>query len=703
MESAESLRRGLSLSGTRWVSLASSLLLGALLAVLFARTAQIAVANPPSFDGAMNLQVAASIAAGEGYRRNYAAREAFPHEIQTGPPYILPAAAAFKLWGIGIPQAEVVNLAYLVLLLAVTCWIIAPLGGWPLALFGACTVLMVPGIHQYGLYGYGEIPALAWALAAMAIYFRGKHDVWGGLAAGVMLSFAVYTKTVLLIGAGALGLCALLEVLTAWRNPDHGKRRRLASFIAGGTAVVVAMETWRALALDGLHGWHAWWQNEAGNIFMQAGVKPGFGKMTRSLFEKLQVHFGLLSHDYRLSLALTAFWVALVLAVAAVLVVSGWRLRRMNWLALAIVLASIVYLGWWLLVTPTAKAWHRRVVDGMICADIAVLMGTAVWLRQREGTGWSGLRPGLTLVPVIAALVLPATWLAKGTHTLLLAPASDKTCGWYMADAVPCGKFNPGASVPALLRVAREVRALPPDAYMFGIAWYSAPRIGLFSQRHILDFHDVPVATMQASRPVYFVQGSDTPPASLQRIRTLYDVTRTPDYAYGLIHAASLTPAPLVAGVAPVRRHIEAAEHYAYLRGFNHSEGANGRWLTDDNQVLLTPQPGDVFEMTVYAVPVDRYEVHRAPNIIVSFDGCRVPEQAAVAGQVDHLVFTIPARCGIRAGKPVSVRIEVDNLVQSGITHDARALGVLAKSFGFVPPDSAGPSSGKEPASESKP
>lgn len=702
MGSVETPSRGVFLLKARWVPLMASLLLGVLLVVLFARTTQIAVGIPPSFDGAMNLQVSASVAAGEGYRRNYAAREVFPHEIQTGPPYILPAAAVFKLWGIGLPQAEVVNLAYLALLLAVTCWIIAPLGGWPLALFGACTVLMVPGTHQYGLYGYGEIPALAWALAAMAIYFRGKNGVWGGLAAGVMLAFAVYTKTVLLIGAGALGLCALLEVLAARRRADRGKWRRFAAFIVGGAAVVVAVETWRAQALGGRHEWHVWWLDEVGNIFMQAGVKPGFGKMTPSLLEKLQVHFGLLSHDYRLSLALTVLWVALVLAAAAVSIASRWRRRRMNWLALTVLLTSIVYLAWWLLVTPTAKAWHRRVIDGMICADIGLIMVVAIWFQRQWDAGRGRIDRLLVWVPPVVALLLPATWLAKGAHTLLVVPASDKTCGWYMADADSCAYLDPNASVPGLLRVVREVRALPPDAYVFGFAWYSAPRVGLLAQRHILDFHDVPVAAIQASRPVYFVQGSDTPPGSLQRIRTLYDVPRTPDYAYALIHATSLTPLPLVAGTAPVRRHIEAAENYAYLRGFNQSEGANGRWLTDDNQVLLTPQPGDIFEMTVYAVPIDRYEVHRAPNIIVSFDGCRAPQQAAVPGRMSYLVFAIPARCGISAGKPVSIRIEVDNLVESGITYDARALGVVAKSFGFVAPDAAGLTSGNAPTQERK-
>lgn len=684
MEMAERLVHGL--PAARWLSRAAALLLAALLVILFARSAQIAAGNPPSFDGAMNLQVAASIAAGEGYRRNYAARDAFPHEIQTGPPYILPQSVVFKLWGVGIAQSEIINIAYLALLLAVACWLVAPTGGWLLALFGACSVLMVPGMHLYGFYGYGEIPALAWALLATLVYFRGQRNVWWGLAAGVMLAFAVYTKTVMLIGAGALGLCAFLEVLREWQAGGRDKRRRFAALVSGGVLVIVAMETWRALALGGGHAWRHWWHREAGNIFQQAGVEPGFGKVAQSLFDKLQVHFSLLAHDYRMSLLLTGVWLALVLAAFVTLLFRGNGWRRVDWTALAVLLMALVYLAWWLLVTPTTKAWHRRIIDGMICADLALVMVVAAWLRERTTAGTGLLHRCLLVFPLLAALILPAMWLVKGAHTLLVAPVSAKTCSWDMKDQSGCAQFNPGASVAALQRVVRDVRALPRDAYVFGLGWYSAPRIGLLAQRHILDFHDVPVAIMQSSRPVYFVQGVDTPPERLHRIRTLYDATRTPDYAYALITVRSLVPVPLVAGEAPVRRNMDAADHYAYLRGFNQSEGSNGRWLTDDNQVLLRPRQGDVFELTAYVLPTDAYEMHRAPNIIVSFDGCRAPAQATRPGQVDHLEFTIPPHCGIQAGKPVSVRIEVDNLVVSSITHDPRALGVLARSFGFVAP-----------------
>lgn len=665
----------------------AAVLLGVLLALLFLRSAQIAVGSPPSFDGAMNLQVASSIAKGDGYRRDYAAREAFPHEIQTGPPYILPAAAVFKLWGVGIPQAEIVNIAYLALLLAAVYALVARLGGRALGLFAACTAVLVPGIHQFGFFGYGEVPALALVLAATAVYFR-KGGGWRtGAAAGVLLALAVYTKTVMLIGAGALGLCALLELLAGrFVRSNDRVSRRFGAFLGGGAAIVVAMEAWRAHALGGRHAWRLWWESEAGNIFMQAGVQRGLGGQTQSLLQKFGVHFGLLGQDYRMSLVFTGVWLVLVFTALGWLLFHVWRHRRTDWPTLTVLLIATVYLAWWLLVTPTSKAWHRRIIDGMIAADIGMVMLAALWFNAvRDSLSADGRRMVFALGAVVA-VALPAMWLVKGAHALLVAPADAKTCGWYMADPTACASLNHDTSTQTLLRVAGEVRALPANAYVFGFGWYSAPRIGLLAQRHILDFHDFPISALQPSRPVYFVQGVDTPPESLQRIRALYDVTPTRDYAYALIHAISLTPKPLVAGAAPVLRHVSAADDYAYLKGFNQSEGANGRWLADDNQVLLTPGPGDRFELVAYVLPADRYEGGRAPRVLVSFDGCAAPAQQTRPDQVDRLLFPIPVRCHIQVGKPVSVRVEVDNLVDSSITHDPRALGVLAQSFGFVAP-----------------
>lgn len=665
-------------------SIAITVLLGLLLAVLFARSAHIAIGVPPSFDGAMNLQVAASISQGEGYRRNYASREAFPHEIQTGAPYILPAAAVFKLFNVGIPQAEIINLAYLALLLWMVYLLVSPFCGRSLGLFAACTAIAIPGIHRYGLYGYGEVPGLAWVFAATIVYFGGRGMWWRGLLGGVLLALAVYTKTVMLIGAGAVGLCALLEIAVAWRDRAGELRVRFTAFLTGGLLVVTAMEVWRMLALGGIRAWRDWWGTEAGSIFMQAGVKPGYSDNAVSLLNKLQVHFSLLSHDYRMSLVLTGLWLALVFSAFVYVLFQTFRQRRERWATLVILLMAVVYLVWWLLVTPTAKAWHRRILDGMIGADVGVVMVVAACLAKRPREWWKNTRSVLLVFAGLLALVLPAMWLVESGYTLLASKASEKTCIRHMASSDDCAQFHPDASVSSLKRLVRKVRALPADAYVFGIGWYSAPRVGLLAQRHFLDFNDIPVSTLQPSRPVYFVQGSITPPPILKRIRTLYEVTRTPNYANALIRAVSMTPKSIVAGEAQVRRRVKGTDNYAYLHGFEGLQANHGRWLTDDNQVLLQPKPGDSFELVAYVLAADRYESHRTPNIIVSFDGCVAPPQGTRPNSVNHLVFAIPAHCDIVRGRPVNVRIEVDGLVDAPIWLEARSISVVAMSFGFV-------------------
>jgi len=694
MATAELLdKRHWSAHKLRLVSLCLAIAFGLLLAALFARSVSIAISYPPSFDGAMNLQVASSIANGDGYRRNYASREAFPHEIQTGAPYILPAAAVFRMGGVGLTQAEVANILYLALLLLVAYLLVRPVGGRALALFATCTVLVIPGLHEYGFYGYGELPALFFALVAITIYFEGAAELalLNAFTAGILLALAFYTKTVMLIGVGCLGACALLEW---WSSPDDARRaafKRLVAAAGGIVTSVLLMESWRASAVGGLQAWETWWGFELRNVLMQAGVGHGFGNFSHSLSEKLAAHLTALSHDYRMSLLLTAAMLLLLFFASGVMALLPAN-RRGKWTTFAVLTIAAVYMFWWLLITPSAKAWHRRIIDGMICADIGLIMFAALWCRGRD---WSVLRRssqvgGLVIMGLV--LALPAMWLVKGSHALLTGQVDDKTCEWRLADASACHPADLGNGIGALMRISDEVRDLPRDAYIFGSGWYSAPRVGLFSGRHLLDINDLPVLRLQAGRPAFLVQGPNTPPSQLQRIRLLYGLPLAQDAGYALIMLDSLRPVPFEPGNAPVQRHITAAEDYPYLRGFNESEGSNGRWLSDDNLVLLVPQAGDHFELDVYVMPVSKYEYPSAPRVSVSFNDCNAPSQVTVPDGVNDMVFPIPDACGISPGTLVNVRIEVDNLVDNQLTQDSRPLSVLAKSLGFAGGSSTGPS-----------
>jgi len=146
----------------------------------------------------------------------------------------------------------------------------------------------------------------------------------------------------------------------------------------------------------------------------------------------------------------------------------------------------------------------------------------------------------------------------------------------------------------------------------------------------------------------------------------------------------SLPPFPLPASGKDVRRKIAASEDYRYLRGFNTPEAGNGRWLSDNNIILLAPQSGDRFELLAYTPPAAAYRNGMAPRVIVSFNGCPAGSEMPTPGRLSKILFAIPDSCRIAAGTPVNVRIKIDNLVDTSRQGDKRSLGVLSKELGFV-------------------
>jgi len=147
---------------------------------------------------------------------------------------------------------------------------------------------------------------------------------------------------------------------------------------------------------------------------------------------------------------------------------------------------------------------------------------------------------------------------------------------------------------------------------------------------------------------------------------------------------SSLPLFPLPASGEGVRRKISASEDYKYLRGFHTPEAGNGRWLSDDNVVLLVPQSGDQFELLAYTLPATAYRGGTVPRVTVSFNGCPAGSEKPAPDRLSKILFAIPDNCGITAGTPVNVRIKIDNLVDTSRQNDKRSLGILSKELGFV-------------------
>jgi len=138
--------------------------------------------------------------------------------VGVGPSVMLPLAASFKLFGIGLLQARVVMSVYLLLTIFVFFGIAFYLGGEKFA--WVATALMVTsrgiGLLEYGRQVLGEVPGMLFMLAALWIWLKAwDKATWRNLLiVGLLAGLATITKNqYLLVLAPAFGLAWLVNLV----------------------------------------------------------------------------------------------------------------------------------------------------------------------------------------------------------------------------------------------------------------------------------------------------------------------------------------------------------------------------------------------------------------------------------------------------------------------------------------------------------
>ncbi len=164
--------------------------------------------------------------------------------IGVGPTVLLPIAAAFSAAGVGLLQARLVMVAYLIGTIVV-CWYLALwLGGRRFA--WAATALLVTsrgvGLLEYGRQVLGEVPGFFFIAAGLLLWFTAWEKApWRRLiAVGVLFGLAVVTKTQYMIVLAPALLLAWLANLVYYR----GAPQRV--FLVPGLIVGVLFTAWQA-------------------------------------------------------------------------------------------------------------------------------------------------------------------------------------------------------------------------------------------------------------------------------------------------------------------------------------------------------------------------------------------------------------------------------------------------------------------------
>ncbi|MBS0562153.1 MAG: hypothetical protein JSR21_19070 [Proteobacteria bacterium] len=438
-----------------------------------------ALVAPPGFDGAMNLNTARSFATGHGYGFVY--NMFFPFPAQTDGPFVLPAALLYRLLGATPLAAQGVNFGYFVGMTILAFVLIRRVAGSvTLGLLGALLVLQTPGMAEFAMNGFGEIPTFFWFLAGLIVLGEALDSPGTGrmrlFSGGAALALCYLTKTVALLMVAPTALIFAALLLSPLRN-GRGRIEPLAWFAAGLVLPVAGWELFRLIEL-GPSEYAEWWRLQLGQIFRQSGASDTLNERISPLAKGAK-HFLILSGLLEMPpSALLALLLAPWLSAAA-LMAASWRRREVGHLfgLAACVAVAVLYFVWWLFITPTDMAWLRRIINGLLIQQVllAISVAAAVRLLLLAAPG----RPGGRAAAAAAALVvllIPELFVVHRARAFTEPPALTPQSADEMA-------------------LARTIRQLPQDATLFGFGWWQNPTIAFFSGRTMMNWnHWTPAA-----------------------------------------------------------------------------------------------------------------------------------------------------------------------------------------------------------------
>jgi 4-amino-4-deoxy-L-arabinose transferase-like glycosyltransferase len=167
--------------------------------------------------------------------------------LGVGPTVLLPIAASFHLFGIGLLQARLVMAGYLLAAVYAFHRLARRLGGRRFAAVATALLVSSQGVSlfEYGRQVLGEVPALAFLAAALAVWFGEWESGRGGrlALAGALLGLAMITKPQF-----ALSLAPALAI--AWLANLRDSPPRL--FLIPGVTAGALLAAWGAFVVYGL-------------------------------------------------------------------------------------------------------------------------------------------------------------------------------------------------------------------------------------------------------------------------------------------------------------------------------------------------------------------------------------------------------------------------------------------------------------------
>lgn len=611
--------------------------------------------SPVSFDGAMNLNVARSWLKGDGYGFFY--DQFFPFPAQTDAPYIFPAALIFRIFGISILTSQLPNLLYLALLLLSVGWLMRSYGAnWTWVLCGCTLVLFTPGIVEYGLNGYGEIPSLAWYTLGLATLVSESSQTAGNmskraLCAGIFFAMACLTKVVALMLVAPI--YAVLILIFLLRKSE---RKWAASAVLAFIGPVLVWEIFRWHEVGSFNDYIQWWSLQIGQVMHQSGASSS----PSISLQKAGVHSGILA-DY---LGMPAIAMLLVLFAFLVTVFGFASGRpRLNYVLIGLLMSAVSYFLWWIFVTPTRMAWPRRILDGVLVLEIFLICFVAQFKKKEKIS-----------IQILIYLFVGA----------VLSDFAVNKNGIFFAS-----KNSFEANVRS--DFWKEVEKLPATSKFFGYKWWQNPDVALYTGKRFNNLALwLPSAVNDLNEKKYLIFDyfviKMAPSVKAEALRNL-EVERIYEgeggEIYEIKHAYPFPPLTIEGdqiGLLSSSINFAKDPEYIFHRGFYPPEGGKMVWMGPSSRVVLLRRDQSQLRIKLF-VPTQL--MTGGPVMLrLNAAGCSVHQIPLEAAGLIDVSITLNCDAGPQA-TPLIVDIDVDRHIPPvrQIDADNRLLAVLVESI----------------------
>jgi hypothetical protein len=382
------------------------------------------------------------------------------------------------LFGINHVTLQAANLIFLLLGGVLMYLLVGRLtGNRVLSLAGALLFYTTPNMKALGLQGFGEVPGAFYLLACAFLLHvalsRPRCFWWLGFVAFL----AYHTKNYLILVYPMI----LILLGYLWLRQKTVRFRDLLRFSIAFWAGMLSLPLIFILK----YGWHPFVQEMSAFWGLIASTQWGvsLGREERDP-QLIRQAVRVLSNNYGgwrlfyLPIATGHLMTMFALAVkakepAAQSDQSAGESRVISWApafdATQVVLLfllglSLFYIGYWFHFSTWA-IWYRRVFPFLI-------IQIPLWLIALERV-WT-LGKNRVLLRTVAALGVAGLLLLAGAHTKYFVLAYDRPLPDELA-------------LKERIEATDVIRSMPAEARLFGLGWWQAPRLSLFSGRIFLD------------------------------------------------------------------------------------------------------------------------------------------------------------------------------------------------------------------------